>query len=93
MEWLTAVDDQAPSHALRNALAAASGSGAAHTAETTATPAPPALLIDAMSRLPMPPMATQGTRVAAASAEKPCMPRAGGWSGLVEVSLMTPTPR
>lgn len=51
------------SHSRRMARVIASGSGAVQTAETTAAPAPPASRIRAMSRMPMPPIATHGSGV------------------------------
>src|SRR5699024_12740041 len=68
------------------------GFSAPHSAETKQTPAAPADRRSAMSSWRTPPMATVGTGDIAVRCAKPAMPSAGGWSGLVEVGRMTPTP-
>ncbi len=86
--------DHAPSsHAARRCRTTSPGSSASLTRETTATPAAPARRRAVTSSRPIPPIATHGRGVDAASSPNPSMPSGRGWSGFVEVARMTPTPR
>ncbi len=80
-------------HASASSRAAASGSSAAQIADTTAVPAPPAAAIAATSRTSIPPIATHGTGESPAMIPNPSCPSGAGWSGLVLVGRITPTPR
>src|SRR5699024_1062698 len=96
--WQQAIDSVeklslAPCHCATKRRAVASASGAAQRAETKQMPAAPAARRGLISSSRTPPMATVGTGETEFRWRKPSMPKAGGWSGLVDVGRITPTPR
>src|SRR5215475_505078 len=83
-------DTRAAAMAARKLRVAASGSGAAHTAEITATPSAPARMTSPTFADVMPPMPTRGARISPRSFRTRSGPTSSK-SGLVAVGNMEPT--